>query len=59
MDRQTLRAAVEPAMRLALLHRAESWRRVLPSANSQELQEWGSAPVRTLIGLLDDADASG
>lgn len=59
VDRQTLRAAVEPAMRLALLHRAESWRRVLPSANSQELQEWGSAPVQTLIRLLDDAGASG
>jgi len=54
-DLDTLRAAVEPATRLAMLNRGESWRRVLPYANAEELKEWGVAATWWLTGLLQGA----
>jgi hypothetical protein len=52
-DRATLRDAVAPALRLAALHRAESWRRVLPYASASERSEYGDLAAHWLATVLD------
>lgn len=52
-DRTTLRSAVAPALRLAALHRAESWRRVLPYASASERSEYGDPAAHWLATVLD------
>lgn len=53
-DRATLRAAVAPARRIAALHRAESWRRVLPYASAAERVRFGDPAAAWLAGMLAD-----
>ncbi|HEX6073649.1 MAG TPA: phosphotransferase [Micromonosporaceae bacterium] len=52
-DRATLRSAVAPALRLAALHRAESWRRVLPYASASERSRYGDPAAHWLATVLD------
>jgi hypothetical protein len=55
-DRTTLRAAVAPALRLSALHRAESWRRVLPYASASERNQYGDLAAHWLATLLEQRD---
>jgi hypothetical protein len=52
-DRTMLRKAVAPALRLAALHRAESWRRVLPYASTSERSQYGDLAAYWLATVLD------
>ena len=52
-DRATLRSAVAPALRLAAMHRAESWRRVLPYASAAERAEFGDPAAYWMATVLD------
>jgi hypothetical protein len=52
-DRGTLRSAVAPALRLAAMHRAESWRRVLPYASAAGRAEFGDPAAHWLATVLD------
>jgi Phosphotransferase enzyme family len=51
-DPATLRSAVDPARQLGRLHRSESWRRVLRSADPTELAEFGDSATVWLTTLL-------
>jgi len=55
-DRATLRAAVAPALRLAAMHRAESWRRVLPYASAAERAEFGDSAAYWMATVLEQRD---
>lgn len=55
-DRTTLRSAVAPALRLAAMHRAESWRRVLPYASASERSQYGDLAAYWLATVLDQRD---
>jgi Phosphotransferase enzyme family len=52
VDASTLRAVVDPARQLGRLHRSESWRRVLRSADAAERAEFGDSPTVWLTTLL-------